>query len=470
MKKGQILENVTIEKLVFWGKWFAKHESGKTIFVTGGAIPGSIVDLKVIKKRTGYVMTQIVNTVKKSPIEKKHPNNPWGETWWCKWVNIPYEEQLKIKQEQIVESFFHLEKYQKDITFEPIVPSPLVDGYRNKAEFSFGKHISAKNNIEEHFNVWFHKQGMFSQIEDFDGCILTDKLVNDVYLDIKTFAKASWLPVYDQKWHTGFFRHIIFRRAFFTDEMMVILSFNPHYNDWDIDLDMIKEYFKWLAERFWEIKSIYLSHNDNKADTAIWRLELIHGKETVDETILWLTFEISPKSFFQTNSHWAEVLYSKVVEFANKDNIESWTVLDLYAGTGTIGMIFSKFAKHVTSVELVESATENGKKNAVKNSITNIDFVNAKVEDFLWKYLETGEKADLLIIDPPRAGMHPKALPNIMKFESKQIIYVSCNPATLSRDLEEIIKDGEYSIEKVCAVDMFPHTHHIEVVVSLVRD
>ncbi len=470
MKKGQILENITIEKLVFWGKWFAKHESGKTIFITGGAVPGSIVDLKVIKKRTGYVMTQIVNTIKKSPIEKKHPNNPWGETGWCKWVNIPYEHQLKIKDDQIKESFFHLEKYQKNIAFEPIVPSPLVDGYRNKAEFSFWKHISAKNGVEEHFNVWFHKQGMFSQIEDFDGCILTDKLVNDVYLDIKTFAKQSWLPVYDQKWHTGFFRHIIFRRAFFTDEMMVILSFNPHFNDRNIDLDMTKEYFVWLAERYSEIKSIYLSHNDNKADTAIGKLELIYGNDVIHEKVLGLTFQISPKSFFQTNSHGAEVLYSKVIEFAHKDNIKNWTVLDLYAGTGTIGMIFAKHAKQVTSVELVPDATENGKKNAKLNNIENVEFVNSKVEDFLWGYLEAWKQADLLIIDPPRAGMHPKALPNIMKFKSKQIIYVSCNPATLSRDLEEIIKDWEYSIEKVCPVDMFPHTHHIEVVVSLVKN
>lgn len=476
MKKWEIIKSVLIEKLVFGWKWFAKLKSEnpdydwKTIFVTGWAIPWSIVNLKVIKKRKDYLDTQIVEVIKKSSLEKKHPNNIYWDCWGCKWVNIPYENQLEIKQNQVKESFFHLEKFQENIDIQAIVPSPLVDWYRNKVEFSFGKYISHKEDKHEHFNVWFHKQWSFSQIEDFDWCILTDTLTNNIYKEIKDFAKQSWLPVYDQKPQTWFFRHILIRRTFFSNEVMVILWYNPSYNEWDYDIKMIEDFLKELANKYEEIKSIYLSPNWNKADVAIWELSLIYWEKSIKEELLWLSFDISPKSFFQTNSYWADKLYSKVIELANKENLKDYTVLDLYAWTWTIGMFFAKlWAKNVYSVELSAQASEDWEKNAVANWIDNMEFYNAKVEDFLTTYLEQDKKADLLIIDPPRAWMNPKALPNILKFKTNQIIYVSCNPATLSRDLWFILQNSDYKIETVVPVDMFPHTHHIEIIVSLVR-
>ncbi len=542
MKKWAIIKNLKIEKLVFWGKWFAKLKSEnpdidwKTIFVTWWAIPESTVDVKIIRKRKDYLETQIVNIVEKSPIEKKHPNNPYGECWWCKWVNIPYDEQLKIKENQVKESFFHLEKYlnkniseektqkteEKNINktptvpsplrrglgwgqtkeetkewsiFSPIIPSPLVDWYRNKVEFSFGKYISKQNDIEQHFNVWFHKQWMFSQIEDYDGCILIDELQNKIYKEIKNFSKQTWLPVYDQKTQKWFFRHILIRRTFFKNEVMIIFWFNhkyfentnsetslPHLNKEGIKgwLENIKTFFSDLAKKYPEIKSIYLSYNDNKADIAIWELKLIHWEKFITETLLWLNFNISPKSFFQTNSHWAEKLYSKVLKSSN--NIKNSTVLDLYAWTWTIWMIFAKnWAKKVYSVELVKQASEDWEKNAKLNSLNNIEFINAKVEDFLENFTKTSlplskgrvrdglseKKADILVIDPPRAWMHPKALPNILEFKAKEIIYVSCNPSTLARDLDYILQNSKYKVIEVTPVDMFPHTHHIEVVTKL---
>jgi len=472
MKKNTILKNITVEKLVFGGKWFAKlqHENpdlhGKTVFISGGVLPKSLVHVRVVKSRKDYIEGQVVEILEKSPLEYEHPHNPYGIQPGCGRVNIPYSEQLKIKAGQIEESLFHIRKLQENIEISPIVPSPMVDGYRNKIEWSFGKFISGKHNRNEHFNVWFHKQGEFSKIEDYDGTILISEKLNAIYQDIKTFAKESSFPVYDQFTGEGFWRHLVMREGFFSGEIMLIVSFFPHF-PWAKNLDFLKQYFQELAKKFPEITSIFFSHNDSKADVAIGKLELVHGKEYITEKLLNLEFCISPKSFFQTNSHGAETLYTNILECVPPEKLSHAKVLDLYGGTGTIGMIFAKYAQHVTSVELVESASKDGEKNAQNNDLTNIDFVCDKTENFLKEYLKNGEKADILIIDPPRSGMHPDALKSILQFESEYFIYVSCNPATLSRDLWVILQESKYRIQKVIPVDMFPHTHHIETIVLL---
>lgn len=474
MKKNETLENILVEKLVFWGKWFARLKSenkdidGKAIFISGWVLPGSIVNLRILKSRKDYIEAQCQEVIKKSPIETKHPHNIYGDQAGSMWVNIPYEEQLKIKAWQVIESLFHIEKLQSNLDIKPIIVSPLVDGYRNKIEFSFGKYISAKEHIADQFNVWFHKQWEFSKIQDFDGTILISPLANKIYKEIKDFAKASWYPVYDQFDQQWFFRHIVLRQAFFTNQIMVIFSIN-HKFSWVKNLDFIKDFFSELAKKYPEIKSIYLSLNDGKADTAIWELELIYWEKFIEEKFMWITFNISPKSFFQTNSHWAEKLYTEVLKQVDQKSLKNFTVLDLYWWTGTIGMVFASHSKKVISVELIADASKDGKENAIKNEIKNMDFVNAKVEDFLDDYLKSGETADLLIIDPPRVWMHPSALPNILKFKTKNIIYVSCNPATLSRDLAYILQNSDYKIISVTPVDMFPHTHHIETIVKLER-
>lgn len=474
MKKNEILQNVVVEKLVFWGKWFARLKSenkdidGKAIFISGWVIPGSIVNLRVLKSRKDFIEAQAQEIIQKSPIEKEHPENIYGMQAGTARVNIPYDEQLKMKAWQIEEALFHVKKFQAEVLLSPIVASPLVNNYRNKIEFSFWKFISAKHEKNEHFNVWFHKQWEFSKIEDFDGTILISKLANHIYKEIKDFAKNSWFPVYDQFNQQGFFRHIVLREAFFTGQMMIIFSIN-HTFSWIQNLDFVKDFFNNLAKKYTEITSIYLSLNDSKADIAIWKLELIYGKPYIEEKLLGLTFNISPKSFFQTNSYWAEKLYSEVLGQINSKDLKDFKVLDLYGGTGTIGMVFAPHSKKVISVELVKDASEDGKENALKNGIKNMDFVNAKVEEFLDDYLKNWEKADLLIIDPPRAGMHPDALPNILKFKTKNIIYVSCNPATLARDLMYILEQSDYKIVNVTPVDMFPHTSHIETIVKLER-
>jgi len=474
MKKNEILRNIEVEKLVFGWKWFARLKSddkdinGKAIFISGWVVPGSIINVRVLKSTKDFIEAQAMEIIKKSPIEKSHPNNIYGIQAGCGWVNIPYEEQLKIKAWQIEESLFHIKKFQKEINIKPIIPSPIIDWYRNKIEFSFWKYISAKEKREEHFNVWFHKQWEFSKIEDFDWSILISALANKIYREIKDFAKNSWLPVYDPFNGEWFFRHIVLRQAFFTNQIMIIFGIN-HKFKWIKNLDFLNIFFQNLAKKYNEIKSIYLSLNDSKADIAVWKLKLIYGEEFIEEKLLWLTFNISPKSFFQTNSYWAQKLYSEILNQINADNLKDFTVLDLYGWTWTIWMIFASYAKKVVSVELVKDASEDGKKNAIKNNIKNMVFVNAKVEEFLDNYLKSRKKAELLIIDPPRAWIHPSALPNILKFKTKNIIYVSCNPATLSRDLAYILQNSDYKIMLVTPIDMFPHTHHIETIIKLER-
>jgi 23S rRNA (uracil-5-)-methyltransferase RumA len=481
IKKWDILENILIEKLVFGGKWFArlKHTNpdydGRVIFVTWWAIPGSVADLRVLKKKKAFIETQIFKIIKKSPLEKINKENKYGMSGWWKWINIGYNEQLKIKEEQVEEAFNILKAKQDNISFKSIIPSPTINWYRNKVEFSYWKYISHKFDIAEHFNVWFHKQWEFSKVEDFDWCPLIDEIQNEIYREIKNFSKTLWLPVYDQMRQEWFFRHILIRKTFFTNEMMLLLSFNDKYFDNNLNLDkneklwLLKDFFINLSKKYNIIKSIYFSYNPNKADVCIWDLELIYWNKVISEELLNLKFEISPTSFFQTNSSGAEQLYQKVLDFVINKEIKNQVVLDLYWGTWTIGMIFANaWAKDVISVELVKSSSKDGEKNAKYNKLNNISFVNSKVEDFLWKYINAWKYADLLIIDPPRVWMHPDALPNILKFKTHQIIYISCNPATLVRDLWYILDNSNYKIEKIQAMDMFPHTNHIETIVSLV--
>ena len=481
IKKWDILENIFVEKLIFWWKWLAVLEhinpdyNWRKIIINWWVVPESIVNLKVTKKKNSFLEAQIVDVIKKSPFEEENKENKYWECWGCKWVNIKYEKQLKIKENQVKEALHNITRNLKNLDelFLEIEASPTINWYRNKVEFSYWKYISRTHNKEEHFNVWFHKQWEFSKIQDFDWCVLIDEIQNEIFREIKKFSKTLWLPVYDQFDQKWFFRHILIRRTHFADEIMLLLSFNPNYFEDKVNLDktekldLIKDFLISLTKKYSQIKSIYFSHNVNKADTCIWDLELIFGKKTIKENLMWLSFNISPTSFFQTNSTGAQKLYELVLDFAKWD-FSDFTVLDLYWWTGTIWMIFAKaWAKKVISVEMVKSSSKDWETNAKLNNLENISFENSKVEDFLEKYLKDWKKADLLIIDPARAGMHPKALENILNFNTKQIIYVSCNPSTLARDLEYILQNGEYKIEKIKAMDMFPHTHHIETIVSL---
>lgn len=468
MNKHEVLENIKIEKLIFGGKGLGMAPDGKKIIISGGVIPGSVINLRILKNRKNYYEWQMLDEVKKSPLEQELPAH-FQVYGWCKWLPINYNDQLLIKEEQVKEAFNYLKEFVFDTKFHPIVASPEIYGYRNKVEFSWWKYISDKEWIHDDFRFGFHKQWVFDRIIDCTFCVLADDEINAIFKRIDEFSRQSGLPTYDQKTQLGFWRHLVVRKAHYTNEIMVIFSVFSNYPGYSrTDEWNIKVFTNLLAKDFPNIKSIYLLNNNSRADIVTWDYELIYGQKTITEKLFDKEFEINPRSFFQTNSEGAEKLYWEVMKLVG-DGSMKWTALDLYAGTGTIWIILSKLFQKVYSVELVKEASEDGKRNAKLNNCDNIEFVNAKVEVFLKEFVNTGEKPDLLIIDPPREWMHPDALPNIISFNSKTIIYVSCNPSTLARDLDYMVKNSPYKITDIIPVDMFPHTHHIETVVKLVR-
>lgn len=504
IKKHDILENITIEKLIFGWSGLATAPDGRRIIVSGGAIPDAVVDLRILKSKKNHLEAQVLHTVKKSPLEKDIPSE-WQLYGGCKWLPIPYPDQLRIKEQQIAEAFYPIlkklsehgflpaQEWQEQPEFHPIVPSPESEHYRNKVEFSWGKYISAKEDIHEEYRFGFHVQGQFDRIEDCRYCVLATDTVNAIFRDIDVMARTSGLSTFDPKRANGFWRHLVIREAKQTGEIMVIFSVNWFYEtSTDHTTSHIQTIFEKivteLTNTYPNITSIYFLENTGRADIVTGNPVLLYGNPTITDTLLWLTFEIAPKSFFQVNTLGAERLYTSAI-----DSIQNkwWILLDLYAGTGTIGILLAKYFSKVYSVELSESASRDGEANALRNNVSNVEFVNAKVEDFAVKFASENGKADTIMLDPPRDGLHPSAIPHILWFGAREIIYVSCNPSTLVRDLsimlgvqygseEETESTDEtkkketkplpkYKITDITPVDMFPHTHHIETVVRLER-
>jgi 23S rRNA (uracil1939-C5)-methyltransferase len=338
-------------------------------------------------------------------------------------------------------------------------------------------------------------------------------LVNAIFRDIDTYARASGLPTYDPKRATGFWRHLVIRQGKKTGEIMVIFSVNSswssppengesegvtqkgiHNNVTHPNLPLsgkgLEPFFtqmvRELTAKYPQIASVYFLENTGRADIVAGNAVLLHGQSTIIDELLGLTFEIQPKSFFQVNTLGAEKLYTQAIDYIHNKN---GVLLDLYAGTGTIGILLAPHFQKVYSVELVESSSRDGEKNATRNAIANVEFVNAKVEDFASDFAKQCGHADTIVLDPPREGLHPSAIPHILSFGASEIIYVSCNPSTLVRDLSimmGIAPEGtdtdetspaeptkkekilpKYKITDITPMDMFPHTHHIETVVRL---
>lgn len=459
IKKYEILENIIIEKLIFGGTGLASAEDGRKILISGGVIPGAIVKIRVLKVKKNHIEAQVVETMKKSPIEQEIPEN-WQLYGGAKWLPIPYEEQLKIKEQQITEAFFHLKDKIPDVILHSIIPSVESEHYRNKVEFSWGKYISAKEGIHDDYRFWFHVPGAFDRIENCRYCVLASEMTNKIFQEIDTIARESDFSTYDPKTQIGFWRHLVVREAKHTGEIMIIFSVNA------LVTDEIRAYFtkisKILTEKFSQIASTFVLENTGKADIVTGNAVKIFWENSITENLFDFSFDIQPKSFFQVNTLTAEKLYQTAMDYIHTKN---GVLLDLYAGTGTIWLLLSRHFSKVYSVELVASASEDGAKNATKNNVKNMEFVNAKVEEFAKDFAKNSWKADTIVVDPPRDGLHPSAIPNIVNFGADELIYVSCNPATLVRDAELILDSEKYKITDITPVDMFPHTHHIETVV-----
>ena len=454
MKKGVEYTGV-VTKIAFPNK--GEVDCGEDgIASVKGTLPGQKVKFVVSKKRSGKAQGRLKEIIEKSPMEDVEPNCPhFGDCGGCSYQTMSYENQLKLKEDMVKGILDNAIK--GDYQFEGILGSPVQWGYRNKMEFSFGDQFK-----DGPLALGMHKKNSFHDIVTVDNCKIVDRDYNIILRCVLDFCAKKELPFYHKLRHEGYVRHLLVRRTTKTKELLVALVTTS-------DAEMEKKAD--LMSLVEEIKALDLSAklcgvihiiNDGLADVVQSdETRVLYGQEYVYEELLGLKFKISVFSFFQTNSLGAEVLYSKAREYIGetKDKL----IFDLYSGTGTIAQILAPVAKKVVGVEIIEEAVEAAKVNASLNNLDNCTFIAG---DVLKVIDELHDKPDLIVLDPPRDGINPKALQKIIDFGVDRMVYISCKPTSLARDLEMLQEQG-YKVEKACAVDMFPGTVHVETVVLL---
>lgn len=461
-KLDLILENVKIEAVAAEGKSLA-HVDGTVVFVEF-AVPGDIVNVKVTKKKKNYMEGFILEIVKPSEDRLQPFCEHFGICGGCRWQPLPYDMQLKAKQQQVWDQLVRIGHLEiPDIS--PILPSDKTKYYRNKLEFTFSNKRWIYNNEdpdsltdEERLGLGFHVGKFFDKVLDIKHCSLQPEPSNEIRLFIREYAISHKLEFYNIRENTGFLRNIIVRNNQVGDVMLTVCF---AYDDQDKIVPMLDA----IAAEFPQIKSLHYVINE-KLNDSISDLDCIlyKGEDAIWETMGKLKFKIGPKSFYQTNSEQAYKLYSVAKEFAALTGNE--VVYDLYTGTGTIAQFISDKASKVIGIEYVKEAIEDARINAEANGITNCTFFDGDMKDILTAdFIKEHGKPEVMIIDPPRAGMHPDVVKVIMEAAPERIVYVSCNPASQARDLA--MMSPMYEITAVQPVDMFPHTMHVENVCAL---
>lgn len=461
-KLDLILENVKIEAVAAEGKSLA-HVDGTVVFVEF-AVPGDIVNVKVTKKKKNYMEGFILEIVKPSEDRLQPFCEHFGICGGCRWQPLPYDMQLKAKQQQVWDQLVRIGHLEiPDIS--PILPSDKTKYYRNKLEFTFSNKRWIYNNEdpdsltdEERLGLGFHVGKFFDKVLDIKHCSLQPEPSNEIRLFIREYAISHNLEFYNIRENTGFLRNIIVRNNQVGDVMLTVCF---AYDDQNKIVPMLDA----IAAEFPQIKSLHYVINE-KLNDSISDLDCIlyKGEDAIWETMGKLKFKIGPKSFYQTNSEQAYKLYSVAKEFAALTGNE--VVYDLYTGTGTIAQFISDKASKVIGIEYVKEAIEDARINAEANGITNCTFFDGDMKDILTAdFIKEHGKPEVMIIDPPRAGMHPDVVKVIMEAAPERIVYVSCNPASQARDLA--MMSPMYEITAVQPVDMFPHTMHVENVCAL---
>ena len=463
-KKTTVLERLRIEDYAAEGKALGRVD-GKVVFVSG-AVPGDVADVQLSKNKKDWAEGKAVRFHEYAPDRQEPFCEHFGVCGGCKWQMLPYEKQLRYKQQEVAENLRRLGKIALP-PIQPIIGCRQASRYRNKIEFTFSNRRYllpseiGKTDIDVQQNAFgFHVPKLFDKVIDINTCHLMEEPVNAIKNSIRRFALEHDYAFYDIRQHTGWLRTLIIRICT-TGEIMVNLC--VAYDD----QPALKALFDYLLQQVPSITTLLYTINPKKNDT-IYDLEpkTWTGKGYALEKLEDFTFKISPKSFFQTNTRQAEELYRVAREFAELDGTQN--VYDLYCGTGSIGIFVSRLAKQIVGVELVEEAIKDAKENAALNNIQHAHFFAGDVIDvcndaFFAQY----GRPDVIITDPPRAGMHEKLVKKILEIEAPVVVYVSCNPATQARDLQ--LLDEKYEVTRVQPVDMFPQTHHIENVVQLKR-
>ena len=468
-QKDDIIE-LTIESTGFEGKSIAKVD-GFVVFVDG-AIAGDVVKAKIYKTKKKYAEAKLVELVTPSPKRTAARCKYFGICGGCKWQHVEYATQLEYKQQHVADALEHIGGF-KGVNILPIVGSDDVFFYRNKLEFSFADKpwwtekdmvdLKVEAGLKNTFAAGFHVPQRWDKVLNIDECFLQSELSTGILNAVREFALTNNIPAYSPDTESGYFRNLVIREGKNTGEVMVNLV------TFEDSPEVMEKLSAGLQKQFPAITTIINNITKRKSQVAVGEYEKIYyGSGIIHDKLGNHIFQISANSFFQTNTKQAEKLYSIAKEFAELKPTD--VVYDLYCGTGSIGISISDSVKQVIGIELIESSILNARTNAELNGISNCEFISGDMKDLLTKdvaWRERYAKPDVLIIDPPRSGMHPKAVEELGKMQIPSIVYVSCNPATLARDLQMLAKSG-YTIEKVQPVDMFPHTYHIECVAKLI--
>ncbi len=464
IKKNFTLENLEVVDTSTEGKAIARHD-GMVVFIDG-AVPGDIVDVNVYRKKKNFSEAKTEKIVRLSPFRVDPVCEHFGTCGGCKWQNLAYEKQLEFKQKYVYDAFTRIGK----LTFPellPIVGNKTPYFYRNKLEYSFSNkkwlsqdEMQSGEIVENKNGLGYHIAGLFDKVLDIKNCYLQSEPSNSLRNKIREYAFRKNLTFFDIRNKSGFLRTLMIRSTS-TGEVMVVVS----VFEW-LEKELF-ELLEFIKNEFPQVTCLQYVHNDKGNDTLHGlEVKTYHGKDHISETMEGLKFKISAKSFYQTNSDQAEVLYRITREFAGLTGNE--IVYDLYTGTGTIANYVARHASKVTGIEYVEDAILDARENSLNNGVSNTQFFAGDMKDVLnEEFFSLHGRPDVIITDPPRAGMHEDVVRSILKADPLRIVYVSCNPSTQARDLE--LLEEKYKITKVQPVDMFPQTAHVENVVLLER-
>lgn len=448
--RNRIIE-LDIADLAYNGQAVA-YDNGKVTFINGG-LPGERVEAAIVKSRKNYNQAKILHIITKSPERIDPVCQHFDLCGGCTWQDLDYSRQLFYKRKQVVDCLKHIGGLD-DIEVAEIRPAPEQFYYRNKMEFSF--HVLSGEGKTNQFVLGLHERNHFDHIFDVNRCHLQSEISNRIVNYVREKTASMEIPVYDVITHEGFFRFLIIREGKNTGQVMLIfVTGEGTFVGKDQLIAGLKENFPELTTAVWMV-------NDRKANIARGKVrEVLFGEGFIEEKILDLRFRISPGSFFQTNSRQAEELYRTAIDLANLDSRDN--VMDLYCGAGAIGICAAGRAGSVTGIDIEEEAIEAARVNCSLNNLSNCQFHAGSAQDVLSSELFRQSKFDVIFNDPPRAGMHPKALECLLELAPRRLIYISCNPATFARDAASLREAG-YNPDKVIPFDMFPHTMHIELV------
>src|SRR5689334_1339758 len=449
-KRGEIL-SLTIDDLAYGGEGVGRAD-GYVVFVPGG-LPGDRLQVRLVQARSRFGRGAIEAVIEPSPQRVEAPCPYFGRCGGCRLQHVAYPAQLAFKSKQVADALERLGGL-RDVPLHPIIGAEEIFGYRNKMEFTVARARGA-------MVVGLHETERYDSVLDIERCLLQSDRMNGLLAEARAFFAERGLTVYEQDTGEGLLRFLMLREGKHTGELMTnVVTSAPAVSE-------LAPLVERLQARDAGTTSVVMNVNPKKASVAVGVEEhLLGGRDHIRERVGGLTFRVSANSFFQTNTRQAERLFELVVDSAGLTGTE--TVLDLYSGTGAISLLLARRARWVYGVELAQAAVDDAGANAAANGITNCTFLSGEVRFVLPSLIAKGVTAEVVVADPPRAGFHPKALHALITLGARRVVYVSCNPTTLARDLGELVRGG-YRLEWVQPVDMFPHTPHIEAVARLGR-